>query len=34
MEVKVDLTPEQINTVIAEAIAKSAIGVEVKDEPR
>lgn len=29
MEVKVDLSPEQINKTIAEAIAKSAIGVQL-----
>jgi hypothetical protein len=29
MEVKVDLSPEQINKTIVEAIAKSAIGVEL-----
>jgi uncharacterized membrane-anchored protein YjiN (DUF445 family) len=30
MEIKVDLTPEQINNQIAEAIAKSAIGENLK----
>ena len=30
MEIKVDLSPEQINGQICEAIAKSAIGIELK----
>ncbi len=30
MQVKVDLSPEQINQTIAEAIAKSAIGKELE----
>lgn len=30
MEVKVELTPEQINTTICEAIAKSAIGDQLQ----
>jgi len=30
MEIKVDLSPEQINQQIADAIAKSAIGVELE----